>query len=89
MLELCEKIRDKYDFLIKNYCLRGKKRSYGEVDVYAVRNGEADVYEVKCSFRPVKAKKQIKKLNKFLEIKNAYLYCGSSGQLQEIDFKKF
>lgn len=82
--ELCQKIRSHYDFLIKNYKLTSKKRSFGEIDVFAVKGKRKDVYEVKCSFRIVKAKKQIKRLNKFIDFNNAYFYCGSSGRIQPI-----
>jgi Holliday junction resolvase-like predicted endonuclease len=60
-----------------------RKRSVGEIDILAKRGETYDVYEVKCSYRITKARKQTKKLNKHLglNISNFYFYCGANSSL--------
>lgn len=84
MAELCNRIKPKYDFLIAPYNLRNKKRSFGEIDILAVKGINKDIYEVKCSFRIVKARKQLKRFNKFVKANNAFFYCGSADKLEKI-----
>ncbi len=67
-----------------NVPIRVKKRLLGEVDIIARKDGHVDLYEVKCSHRIIKAKKQLKRLVRYLEnlnIEKSYFYCGSSGLL--------
>ncbi|MDP2906359.1 MAG: hypothetical protein Q8O03_00300 [Nanoarchaeota archaeon] len=81
--QLCDKIRDEYDVLLTNVKIKKDQRLIGEIDVYARKGTRIDIYEVKCSYRIVKAKKQIKKVRRLLEIEdgNGYFYCGSSDSL--------
>ena len=80
--ELCQKIKYEYDSLSTNVKIKKKKRSLGEVDVLAKKGKLIDLYEVKCSFRIVKARKQAKSLRKHLqEINNIYFYCGATSSL--------
>lgn len=81
--ELCDKIKDQYDVLEVGVKVRSKKRMLGEADIIARKGDHYDVYEVKCSHRITKAKKQLKRLSKYLSIHvdNSYFYCGSSGLL--------
>ncbi|MBU4502749.1 MAG: hypothetical protein KKA79_09195 [Nanoarchaeota archaeon] len=83
IISLCEKIRDEYDVLFINVPLKRNKKLIGEIDVYARKGSRIDLYEVKCSYRIAKAKKQLKKVKKFLEIKEGsnYFYCGNSDLL--------
>ena len=82
--DLCEKIRPSYDSLLTNVEIRSKKRSFGEVDILARKGERIDIYEVKCSHRIVKARKQLSKLRKFVKSANSYFYCGSSGLLMKL-----
>jgi len=55
----------------------------GEVDILAKKGSRLDLYEVKCSYRILKAKKQLSRAKKNLNLKNAgsYFYCGNSKTL--------
>jgi len=83
VIELCERIRDMYDVLFTNVKLKRNKKLIGEIDIYARKGARIDIYEVKCSYRIAKAKKQLKKVKKFLDIKDGekYFYCGNSDLL--------
>lgn len=80
VLELSNKIKSNYDSVSLNVPLRYAKRSLGEIDIVAKKGNRFDLYEVKCSYRILKAKKQLYKVKKYLNLNNArsYFYCGSS-----------
>lgn len=63
--------------------LRHSKRSLGEIDIIAKKGDRFDLYEVKCSYRIMKAKKQLDRLKKYLKLENtrSYFYCGNSKSL--------
>ena len=88
--ELCDKIKGQYDSVSKHVTLRAKKRMLAEVDVLAKRGDMVDLYEVKCSPRIAKARRQLKKLARYLgrgmNISNCYFYCGSSHSVMTILF---
>ncbi|MEK6916416.1 MAG: hypothetical protein AABW92_01610 [Nanoarchaeota archaeon] len=81
--ELYSKLEDNYDYLSTNIHIRKKKRSLGEIDILAKKGNKFDLYEVKCSFRITKARKQARSLRKHLNlpINNIYLYCGATASL--------
>jgi len=83
VLELKDRIRDNYDSLFVNVPIKHSKRSLGEIDIIAKKGKRFDLYEVKCSHRILKAKKQLKRIKKYLNLKNtrSYFYCGNSGLL--------
>ena len=83
VLELSDKIKDKYDSISVNVPVRHSKRSLGEIDIVAKKGSRYDLYEVKCSYRILKAKKQLLRIKKHLNLKNAgsYFYCGNSKML--------
>ncbi|MEM4398110.1 MAG: hypothetical protein QW757_05825 [Candidatus Woesearchaeota archaeon] len=84
MNELYEKIKNDYDSLSKNVKIIKKKRSLGEVDIIAKKGNEYYIYEVKCSYRITKARKQAKALRKHLKniaIKSIFFYCGATGAI--------
>ena len=89
--ELCAKIKDDYDSVSKYVAVRAKKRMLAEADVLARKGDAVDIYEVKCSPRIAKAKRQLRKLAKYLgggmNISNVYLYCGSSHSIMTILLK--
>ncbi len=80
VLELSNKIKDDYDSISVNVPVKHSKRSLGEVDILAKKGNRFDLYEVKCSYRILKAKKQLSRLKKYLKLENArsYFYCGNS-----------
>jgi len=50
-----------------------------------VKDGRIDIYEVKCSYRKTKARKQLERLKKlFPEIKSLFFFCGESGMLERL-----
>ncbi len=81
--ELCDEIKPEYDSLSTKVLLKKKKRSLGEIDVLAKKGNKYDIYEVKCSYRITKARKQAKSLRKHFNqnINNIYFYCGASASL--------
>jgi len=83
VLELSNKIKDNYDSISMNVPIKLSKRSLGEIDIMAKKGSRLDLYEVKCSYRILKAKKQLSRLKKYLKLENArsYFYCGSSNVL--------
>ena len=64
----------------------GKKRSLGEIDLVAKKGHNIDLYEVKCSHRILKAKKQLKRMKRLMNLdkSRAYFYCGSSECLIDV-----
>jgi hypothetical protein len=62
---------------------RNRQRLIAEIDILALKEGKYDIYEVKCSHRIYKARKQLTKIKKLLnrdskKIGNAFFYCGES-----------
>ena len=63
-----------------NVPIKHHKRNLGEIDIVAQKGNRFDLYEVKCSYRIVKAKKQLRRIKKYLNLKNvrSFFYCGNS-----------
>ena len=83
ILELKNKIRHNYDSISVNVPVKHSKRSLGEIDIIAKKGNRLDLYEVKCSYRILKAKKQLTRVKKYLKLEHArsYFYCGNSKSL--------
>lgn len=69
--------------------MRGKRRRLvAEIDILAIRDGVCDVYEVKCSHRIVKARQQLRKIEKVLSrthtVGDTFFFCGASGSLMAL-----
>jgi hypothetical protein len=84
--KLCSVIGEKYDYILKNVPLYSKrKRLVGEIDVLAFKNNSCDIYEVKCSYRISKAKRQLEKIRKLIgaqsKVRNSFFFCGDSESL--------
>ena len=81
--ELCGKIKHDYDSISTNVPITKKKRSLGEIDVLAKKGNRVDLFEVKCSYRITKARKQAQTQKKHLQMKinNCYFYCGATSSL--------
>ncbi len=84
LLNLCDKLKSDHDILGTNIILRNEKRALAEIDIIASKDNIIDIYEVKCSYRPHKAKKQLKRIKKLLELEKCrmFFYCGSNGLLE-------
>ena len=80
VLELSNKIKHRYDSISLNVPIKHSKRSLGEIDIIAKKGDRLDLYEVKCSHRILKAKKQLARMKRYLNLDNArtYFYCGNS-----------
>ena len=85
--DLCEKIKYDYDSLSTNVRLFSKRgRVLAEIDLLAVRENSCDVYEVKCSYRITKAKKQLLRIKRLMpHVKTLFFFCGESGMLKEVE----
>lgn len=83
VFELRNKVKHKYDFISTNVKIPGRKRNLGEIDLIGRKGSNIDLYEVKCSHRIVKAKRQLERMKRILHLDNSksYFYCGSSGAL--------
>ena len=86
VLDLKNKIKHKYDFVSVNVKIPGKKRSLGEIDIVAKKGNKVDLYEVKCSHRIVKARKQLQRMKRLMNLdkSKSYFYCGSSENLVDV-----
>jgi len=83
VLELKDKVKYKYDFISTNVKVASKKRSLGEIDLIGRKGNHIDLYEVKCSHRILKAKKQLERMKRLMNLGKSrmFFYCGSSGAL--------
>ena len=84
---LCRQIRRDYDLILRNIPLFSpRRRLVGEIDILAIKGSHYDVYEVKCSFRISKARRQLEKIKKHPSvsgsIRNMFFYCGESAKLE-------
>ena len=86
VLELSSRIQKDYDSVHTNVPLKNCKRLLGEIDIVAKKGGRCDIYEVKCSYRIIKARKQLARLKKHLNEKDirTFFYCGNSNMLVTI-----
>jgi len=84
--DLCEQIKGDYDDIYTNVELFSKrKRKIAEIDILAVKDNRYYVYEVKCSYRISKAKRQLRKIKKLLpRVRQLFFFCGESGIVEAI-----
>jgi hypothetical protein len=87
--DLCDKIKPDYDQLFTNISLYSdprKQRKIAEIDIIAMNeDSSCDIYEVKCSYRITKAKKQLQKIRRLMpQAKKLFFFCGQSGALESI-----
>ena len=80
VLELSNRIKDDYDSISLKVPVKHSKHSLGEIDIVAKKGSSFDLYEVKCSYRILKAKKQLSRIKRYLNLKNSrsFFYCGNS-----------
>lgn len=88
--ELYQQLKDHYHTIYRGLPLHSQRgRLVGEIDMVAVGNHGVDIFEVKCSYRPVKAKKQLEKIKRIFGGRqdqpiNAWFYCGEAAKLVKI-----
>lgn len=85
--KLVNMIKYNYDHISTHQKVSRRKRLVAEIDVVATKGDIIHIYEVKCSYRISKAKKQFKRLRKLFPNENlmCYFYCGMSDKLVEVE----
>ena len=85
-------LRPHYDTVLMHVPIyrhkRNRKRQVAEIDIVAIKGDKVDLFEVKCSPRIAKAKRQIKKWRKYWTahtIDNTYVYCGDANKLISLE----
>ena len=82
---LYDRIKDDYDAVELNVVFSTRKCAQAEVDIMAYKDDVVHIYEVKCSYRFAKAKKQLLKVLRIMKRPAvAYFYCGSADSLEII-----
>ena len=86
MDRLCTRLEPRYDLILQHVPLySSRKRCVAEIDVLAVAGNSYDIYEVKCSYRLAKARRQLYKIRKILsqdsQVRHSFFYCGASQRL--------
>jgi len=84
-------IEEEYDEIMANTKLfSSRNKVMAEADLIAIKNGVVDIYEVKCSYRPTKAKKQLARLRRLLSqkyrVRNLYFFPGNMEQIILLNF---
>ncbi|MDP3640051.1 MAG: hypothetical protein Q8R53_02500 [Nanoarchaeota archaeon] len=79
MDQLCSVLASRYPLVLRNIPLYSKKKCrVAEIDVLAVKGKYCDVYEVKCSYRLSKARKQLSNLTSPFEHSPLYFQAQTS-----------
>ncbi len=77
-------VAQNYDYIFLNVPLYSKrKRLVAEIDLMGVKDGQVDIYEVKCSHRISKAKRQLEKIRNHIphQVRESFFFCGASRAL--------
>ena len=86
--QLYNRIKDDYDSIERHVVLSSRHVMKAEIDLIGYKDNHVDVYEVKCSFRIVKAKKQLRRIHRLLNVKendiSLLFYCGMADKLERI-----
>ena len=87
--QLCKRIESDYDLLLRKIPLYSKRnRLIAEIDVMGIKDDSLDIFEVKCSHRITKARKQLTKIRRILSarssVRNSFFFCGESGIIMTI-----
>jgi hypothetical protein len=85
--KLSKELQKEYDQVVTNIPVLSEGRLQGEIDILAYRDGEAHAFEVKRSFRPTKARMQLRKVkDNFSEpIARFFLYAADADKVLELD----
>ncbi|MBR9690999.1 hypothetical protein GOV08_04920 [Candidatus Woesearchaeota archaeon] len=84
--QLYRQIKDNYDTIDMNVTFSKKKRKIAEIDIIGKKGDIIDIYEVKCSHRISKARKQLKRVKRLINANriNFFFFCGNSKKLEEV-----
>lgn len=86
--QLSQRLQGSYDVLYTHYPIFGRKCQLAEVDLLGIKDGTIDVYEIKCSPRIVKARRQLSRIKRLLSGRgrvNTFFYCGMSNAVLAIN----
>lgn len=88
--QLSQRLAGHYDVLYTHYPIFGRKCQLAEIDVMGIKDGKIDVYEIKCSPRITKAKRQLSRIKRLLSGRtnqpvNTFFYCGLSNAVLAIN----
>jgi hypothetical protein len=87
---LYEQLKDNYERVYRGLPLYSRRgRLVAEIDLLAVNPGMVDIFEVKCSFRPTKARKQLEKIRRLVSgyedaAVQTWFYCGEAATLVKV-----
>jgi len=86
---LCDRLYSQYDVVLQHVPLySSRRRCIAEIDILAVAGNCYDIYEVKCSHRLTKARRQLTKIKKILSrdsvVRDSFFYCGGSRLLVKL-----
>lgn len=84
--ELVQRIKPDYDDISTHLELKRKRRVIAEVDVVARKGDTYHLFEVKCSYRITKARKQLHRAQHLFgnEKTVCFFYCGMGKSLVEL-----
>jgi Holliday junction resolvase-like predicted endonuclease len=84
--KLYSQIKGSYDTIDTHVSIDNSRRRMAEVDILAKKGDIIDIYEVKCSYKIIKAKKQLKRIKRILNAQNInlFFFCGESSRLEEV-----
>ena len=90
--DLKARVEGRYDEVLTNHKIYSRKRIVAEADLVGLRGNCADIYEVKCSFRPTKAKAQLRKLarvfSRSYSVGSLFFYPANTEQLYRYTQKR-
>lgn len=85
VLLLSRIVESEYDEILLNVPIYSKRRRLvGEIDLVGIKDGAYDIFEVKCSHRIMKAKRQLEKIRNHMRgyaVKDMFFFCGASRAL--------
>lgn len=88
--QLAHRLQSRYDEVHTHLRLfshrRSKRHVAAEIDLLGVRGEQMDIYEVKCSHRPIKARKQLRRIQRLLGKPDAgmFFFNGESGTITAV-----
>jgi len=85
VLLLSRIVESEYDEVLLNVPIYSRRRRLvGEIDLVGIKDGTYDIFEVKCSHRIMKAKRQLEKIRNHMRgyhVRDTFFFCGASRSL--------